>query len=155
MAACWIAHVEPFQISTRTFGPAAPTAVHAVGDGHDTPFSLLDDDPFGVGTGSIVQVVPFQLSASDSASPTPFVYQPTAVQADTCAQEMPVSLVAVAPVGAGVGWTFHDVPFQFSTRAILERELSVYEPTAMHDAAETHETAASFVFLPPSGTAGV
>jgi hypothetical protein len=71
-------------------------------DVHETPFSLLDDDPSGFGTGSIVQVVPFQLSANASESPAPLVYEPTAVQADSCAQEMPVSLIAVAPVGEGV-----------------------------------------------------
>jgi hypothetical protein len=46
-----------------------PTAVHAVAEMHDTPDSLLACAPLGLGVVWIVQLVPFQRSASVTTVP--------------------------------------------------------------------------------------
>jgi len=80
-----IVHVVPFQLSANVAClPApiavvmvllcAPTAVHDVGEGHDTPASEISDNaPAGLGVGWIDQVLPFQRSANVSSVPAPFV----------------------------------------------------------------------------------
>ena len=54
------------QLSAKVPAPAMseiPTAMHALGDAHDTPFKLTANPPDGFGVGWITQVVPFQYSA--------------------------------------------------------------------------------------------
>jgi hypothetical protein len=65
-----IAHLFPSQASTKVRLALAvslllyvPTAVHALAELHDTAERELSRDPFGLGVGSIVHVLPFQTSA--------------------------------------------------------------------------------------------
>jgi hypothetical protein len=88
-----------------------PTAVQALADVHDTPFSWLIVAPAGVGVGWTAHVLPFQRSTKPEV--------PTAVQAvaevhDTPNREAP-------PDSFGVGWITHASPFQRSTNGPASR----------------------------------
>jgi len=61
-----------------------------------------------------VQVVPFQFSARVKVAFVLVTYHPTAVQADAEVHETPDSALDVAPLGVGVDWRVHAVPFQRS-----------------------------------------
>jgi hypothetical protein len=63
----------------------------------------------------IVQLVPFQLSANGPL-PALEAVSPTAVQAADEAHDTPKSKVLLAPVGFGVGWMVHELPFQRSAK---------------------------------------
>jgi hypothetical protein len=66
LGAVWTDQLAPFHASTRgdsSFAlPEDPTAVHAVADEHDTPWSAAVD-PEGTDTSWIDQSLPFQSSA--------------------------------------------------------------------------------------------
>ncbi len=90
------------------------------------------------------QLVPFQRSASVPVwLPWLSAVLPTAVQLEADGQAMLFRKLPCAPVGLGVGWMLHLVPFQRSTTAVALPELSVDPPTAMHAAAEVHATPCS------------
>src|SRR5438067_1010110 len=113
---CWIDQVEPSQTSTNgSVRPVSvsmyePTAAQLLEDVQDTPTRTLSDaKPLGVealelGVLEIIQLVPFQASAT-AAGPE----RPTAVQALGRLQEIPFS---VGP--AGVFCIVQLVPFQAS-----------------------------------------
>jgi hypothetical protein len=67
------------------------------------------------------------------------------------AQETPISSLAVAPVGAGVCWTDHAVPFHASASVTLTLARFVRNPTAAHALGEVQETA----FIAPSLIGGL
>ena len=81
----WIAQLLPSQTSASVagaFGPPAPedpTAVHALGELHDTPYSTLSCAPLGTGVAWIAQLLPFQSSANVTTAPLLFVKSPTAM----------------------------------------------------------------------------
>src|SRR5262245_55802581 len=65
----WMVHAVPFHRSANNatvparFCVDAPTAVHAVGDVHETPNNRLDGTPAGAGMVMTVQEAPSQRSA--------------------------------------------------------------------------------------------
>jgi hypothetical protein len=91
--------------------------VHAEAEVHDTPDSPLDVAPLGVGVDWMVQVVPFQFSASVWLAPALVVEYPVAVQAEAEVQDTSDSALDVAPLGVGVDWRVQVVPFQVSASA--------------------------------------
>lgn len=107
-----IDQLVPSQVSTRgseTLSPAImlllvlklPTAVHAVGDEHETPFSELYVAPGGFGVDWIDQVEPFHCSTRVIRRPVLPANEPTAVQATLEAHETPFSPTAMASPGDG------------------------------------------------------
>ena len=74
----------------------------------------------GLGVDWIVQVVPFQRSAS-----VPWSDNPTAVQAVDEVHETPERKLNCAPDGFAVAWTVQAVPFQRSASVTPAPELSV------------------------------
>ena len=86
--------------------PAAhcPTAVQAVAVVQDTPDNWPCFAPAGRGACWMVQVVPFQVSASGSG-PRPWIPKPTAVQADGAVHDTAASCVFVVP-GLAAGRIF-------------------------------------------------
>ena len=85
-------HVDPFQISARARPFWLPTATQSVAVIQDTPLSC--EDPVKEGVGSIVQVVPFQSSATVVGSgdpPSGLTSQPTALQKALVTHETEVS----------------------------------------------------------------
>ena len=99
--------------------------MQALGELHETADSELPSEsrPFGLGVASIVQLVPFQRSASVAGLPKPtdpgvimLLRQPTAVHAVREAHDTPTRLISpAAPIaGLGVGCTVQLVPFHRS-----------------------------------------
>ena len=68
MGVSWIVQLVPFQTSANVnWTPAirkCPTAVHAVFEVHDTPYRKLSGALVALGVLWIVQLLPFQRSAS-------------------------------------------------------------------------------------------
>jgi len=120
---CSIAQFVPFHRSANVMPLpllvlCKPTAVHALAEAHDTLISWLNDEPWGTGVGSIVQFVPFHVSAND-AYPVPVeLYEnPTAVHEVADLQDTPFSCVPVEPGGLIAGSSLHFAPFQDSANA--------------------------------------
>jgi hypothetical protein len=117
--------------------------VQAVADVHDTPFSVL----FGVaGVVWIVQLVPFQNSASVPGPPCP-----TDVQAVAEAHATAVSVFSPPGTGLGVVWIVQLVPFQNSANVTSVPALLMRSPTAVQAVAAAHETAVSWPAPPGLG----
>jgi hypothetical protein len=114
-----------------------PTAVHALGEVHDTPSSTAAIAPVGLGARWIVHFVPFHLSASGAATRgRPEL--PTAMHAVGEVHDTPLRELNAAG-GFGVGWIVHFVPFHCSaTVAATPRRLEL--PTAVHAVGEVHDT---------------
>ena len=85
------------------------------------------------GVAWMVQVVPFQTSASVRNAP-PVENWPTASHAVADVQETPLSWLLVAPDGIGVVWMVQFVPSQRSASSPLP-----VSPTASHAVADVHE----------------
>ena len=83
----WPRVAYPFQPSASVPLEEPPTAVQAVADAHDTPFSMLFDPPAGLGVVWIDHLVPFQRSASVTVVVLVEVL-PTAVQALADVQDL-------------------------------------------------------------------
>ena len=86
----------------------SPTAVHAVGDAHDTLLRKVNlySAPPGLGVRWIVHVEPFHLSTSDVATVVPLPEVPTAMHAADDVHDTPYSPGAAstaAEVGAARG----------------------------------------------------
>jgi hypothetical protein len=62
--------------------------------------------------------------------------------------------VAVAPTGLGVAWIDHCFPFQPSASVIVVPLAFTQKPTAVHAAAEAHDTALSTPLAAPLGKGG-
>src|SRR5450755_266639 len=93
-----------------------PTAMHAVADGHDTPFSgasmpLPELTSGGAGMLWTVHRDPFQPSANGTV---PLVSDPTAMQIRTEGHDTPLRSLAAR---LGARWIDHRKPFQRSTNA--------------------------------------
>jgi hypothetical protein len=100
----------PFHLSANTVFLAlpleSPTAVQALGEVHDTAYSLLLGwwASFGLGEGWMLQAVPFHASARVTWSPALSVYVPTAVQALAELHDTPLKRFCLsldAPLGSG------------------------------------------------------
>src|SRR6516164_1902084 len=114
----WIDHAVPFQrsasVTVVVLVEVLPTAVQALADVHDTPPRTTDDPPAGVGVCWIDHVVPFHRSASDPPLLGPVLSMPTAVQALADAHDTAPRPLPWTPVGLGVCWIDHLVPFHRS-----------------------------------------
>src|SRR5215469_10572352 len=106
----------------------------------DTSSRLADALPWGEGTFSSTQWVPFQCSARA---------EPTAVHAFAAVQETLVSWANV-PVGLGVAWIDQLLPFHTSAR-VAKLGLVVEPPTASHALADVQETPLSPLLFAPLG----
>jgi hypothetical protein len=91
---------EPFQCSASVLSAPAgfrvmnhPTAVHARGEEHDTPVSVLDSAPTGAGVDSSDHLDPSQRSANAAvvSKPTLLTNEPTAVHAFQAGHDTPSS----------------------------------------------------------------
>src|SRR6516225_492116 len=102
--------LRPFHCSARVSPAPAlvsrpPTAVHDDGDAQDTAARRLCRAPGGLGIDWMRQALPFHRSASVSCAPDPAKNSPTAVHAEPDGHDTPLSALAAAPRGFGVGWT--------------------------------------------------
>jgi hypothetical protein len=150
----WV-HVLPSQTSTSVaplFHPAPlahPTATHAVADVHVTPLRLLLVAPVGLGVGSVVQMLPFQRSTNVRRLSPASLEFPTAMQSVAEVHATLARLLVRAPLGLGVGWIVHVMPFQCSASVVPS-----LDPTAVHAVTEVHETPLRLLLVAPLG-AGV
>jgi hypothetical protein len=127
--------------------------VHALEDVQDTPPCIrVAVAPVGVGIVCSFHSVPFQLSAKGVYTLALLSYVPTIVQLLADVHETPVAYATFAPVGAGIDWTFHSVPFQISAKGATMAELFSYSPTAMQALAEVHDTASRLPLRVPLGS---
>src|SRR5205085_1258889 len=118
-----------------------PTAVQALLDVHDTPpLRTLAVAPAGLGVLWIVQLLPFQTSASVTGMPPSSVSYPTAVHAVLAVHDTSLKKSSWAPFGFGVLWTAHPVPFHRSARVTSFPALFRYCPTAAQALLEAHDT---------------
>jgi hypothetical protein len=115
-----------------------PTAMQAVGEGHDTPLSVVE---MALGICSVAQRLPFQRSTS--AAPSEF---PTAVQAVGDAHDTADKLLSSAPAGSSVAAIAQRLPFQRSTSAAPSEF-----PTAVQAVGDAHDTADSLLSVAPAG----
>jgi hypothetical protein len=97
--------------------------VHAVDEVQDTDDSVLEEAPLGFGVVWIDHSVPFQPSASVTVVPELFTYSPVAIHEVDDAHETPQRLLFVAPLGFGVVWIDHEVPFHRSASVTVVPEL--------------------------------
>ncbi len=145
----WIVHVVPFHLSAscEVVVPSyeLPTATHAVGSVHDTAERELELAPAAFGVASIVQFVPFHLSARPAVPE-----YPTAVHAFGEVQETLARSVEVEPTGLGVVWIVHVAPFHFSA-SIDDSDLVKSYPTAVHATGAVHDTPVSSTSVVPTG----
>jgi hypothetical protein len=91
--------------------------VQALEDVHDTLSRWLVITSGGLGFDWIDHTVPFQVSVNASTVYELFWYSPTAVHAVEEAHDTPFRYPSLAPVGLGIGWIDHSLPFQRSTKA--------------------------------------
>src|SRR5580693_8900060 len=68
------------------------------------------------------------------------------------AQDTPSSACDPLSEKAGRFWIFHTWPFHLSARACRRPPLRRYEPTAVHDAGDGHDTATSEADPVPAGS---
>src|SRR4051794_29091765 len=66
-------------------------------------------------------------------------------------QETLLSKLYCAPLGSGVVWTDHVVPFQRSASVLVLPALSAHSPTAVHRSAERHDTPLNRAMVAPAG----
>lgn len=155
----WIAHLLPFQCSASgACSPALiswlPTAVQLVAELQEIPErSLPAAAADGLGTDWVVQVLPFQCSASARDLLELLVFCPTAKQlvaeghatADNCAPSEPDSF--------GVVWTAHLLPFQYSASVCEMRLTALLSlPTAKQLVAAGQETPLKAGVVVPAGS---
>ena len=128
-----------------------PTALQTVDEEHDTPLNSLSVAPIGLDVDWTDHSVPFQRSAKVTKVPELFLSYPTALQAVDEKHDRPLSKLSVAPVGLGVDWIDHSVPFQRSAKVRKVPELFLYRPTAVQAVDEEHDTAPSQLLVAPVG----
>jgi hypothetical protein len=104
----------------------------------DTLSRLAGALPWGEGTFSSAQLVPFHRSARP---------EPTAVHADEAVQETLLSSANV-PAGLGVAWMAQLLPFHTSARVAKLGPVSEL-PTASQELVDVHETPASWLLAAP------
>jgi hypothetical protein len=116
---------------------------------HDTETSELLVAPAGFGVLCMVQLVPFQLSASVRVTAA-VEYSPTAVQALAVRHETPTSRLAVAPLGSLMLWTVQVEPLRPSASGCCPLA-SVKLPTATQMVALAQETPPRSASVVPEG----
>ena len=151
----WTFQLVPFQRSTRANRLLSlfmnPTAVHAVAAVHDTSTSSPGTAPRGKGVGWIVQLVPFQRSASVNGLPIIAVgleaKDPTAVHSLGAVQDTPLKPLCCWSATLRETWMVHVVPFQPSARVAVE-----VAPTASHTVAAVQDTLFNLLEVAPVGS---
>jgi hypothetical protein len=117
-------HTEPSQDSTSTATVVAPlvvvvalvvkpTAVQAVDEVHETPWSSPPTPAGRWGVGRILHFAPSQVSTNvlcTAPAPDRPVHEPTAVQARDEVHDTASSVLNLAPAGLGVGSIVHSEP---------------------------------------------
>src|SRR4051794_13910435 len=127
---------DPVQRSIRVFLvppgqkwlQAKPEATQLPAAGQDTPVKTASSLPKGVFGDLLVQVVPFQNSASGNCSAF-FQYEPTAMHEDAEAQDTPFRTAEPASGRTPERLTSHAVPFQRSASGQRPPPSSWYQPT--------------------------
>jgi hypothetical protein len=155
----WMLHSAPFQRSASVpvgipeLSNAAPTAMHAEADEHDTAARKLPGAPARLGVGRMPQRAPFQRSASvPVGTPELSVEAPTAMHAEPAVHATPVRRLPYVPAGLGVGSIFHAAPFQRSARVPVGlRNGSASLPTALQDDDDVHAAAFRTLLWAPEG----
>src|SRR6516165_6347768 len=144
---------SPFQCSARVPASDPPTATQSVSETQVTQFS---NAPGREGIFCSRQVRPFHRCARVSETPRLLLVLPTATQADCAVQATPKRLLAPAPGGLGVGWTFQVEPFHRSASVAGDwfSPGRMENPTARQPVAEVHATPNSWLTAPP-GRRGV
>src|SRR5579863_1660888 len=152
----WTIHRVPFQRSASVRAPLAedPTAMHAVGEGHDTPLNWLAGA--GLGAGMIRHRDPFHCSASvrsrydaDGMAVAPLLASPTAMQKLTVAHETAARVrFCGAGRGRGIRSGCQERPFQ---RAATGRFPAGGGPTAWQEPGAGQDT----LPIGPSGGPGM
>jgi hypothetical protein len=104
----WIVQLAPSQRSANGPLESDPTAMQALPDEHDTPFSWLT--ALGLGVVWIVQLTPSQRSASCCPLPV----KPTAIQAVDAGHDTLFSWLSTPVDAFGVAWIDHPAPFHAS-----------------------------------------
>jgi hypothetical protein len=98
-----------------------PTALQAVDETHETPVKRLLGEPAGLGVRAIVQVRPFQRSATvEVAELSSEPVKPVAVQAVAEWHETALKLSLLVPAGRGASWTAQVRPFQCSASSRVD-----------------------------------
>ena len=123
----------PFHDSAKAFEAEDPTAIQAVAEVQETPERKLSVDGFGVDW--MLQVDPFQTSATVDRVPVLENADPTAMQAVAEVQEMLESELKVDPLGFGTDCMLQTVPSQDSAIGVC-----LAPPTAKQADTEGHET---------------
>jgi hypothetical protein len=125
-----------------------PTAVHALGEVHETAFRNAPALP-EVGVGWMLHLVPSHRSVIVPVGlPELSKAVPTAMHAEGDVHETPARPLAAAPAGLGAGVMRHVVPSQSSARVP-----PVDCPTDMQDEVDVHATPMSWAPRAPSGLA--
>lgn len=143
----WTTHVTPFHASATAAGlevgeVVMPTAVQAVAVGHDTASRRVSAAPVGFGVAWIAQLLPSQRSAKvSSADALGEYHHPAAVQL-AAEHDTPFRRLPLAPGGFGVDWIAQLVPSQCSASVTLGLPLVKYDPAAVHEDADGHDTPA-------------
>ena len=146
-------HVLPFQRSMSQLVRSEPTAVQARIDLHETPFiEPLDFDDVSGASGTD-QALPFQL-ASIGAVPVGILSEmPATTQKDFDTQLTARSPEPIIPAGcSSSARDVHFAPFHHSASDCPALTELAAVPTAMHAAADTHDTPLSTVPDEPLGS---
>ncbi len=98
----------------------------------------------------MAQLVPFHRSAS-VLMPLGGNELPAAVQAVADVHDTPLRLLPWAPLGLGVAWMAQLVPFHRSASVRPVPPLLLYPPTAVHAAADVHDTPLRALPWAPAG----
>jgi len=141
--------------STNGIVPAGlvelPTAVQTLAVAHDTRASPLFFPPAASAVRWIVQLVPFQRSASGVEVPSRRVSSPTAVQTIAVGQDTPRRWLFVPRPAPAVGWIVQLTPFQRSASVRAPRARNVASPTATQTVVDAHEMPSNSLFFAPAG----
>ena len=152
LGVAWIAQLPPLHdsASVSELPPLlvyAPTAVHALGVAHETPYRRLDLEPLGFGVACIDQAPPLHCSARVTSVPAVLVYDATAVHCVVDGQETLRSTLLLLPAGFGVGCTVHAPLLQRSASVKPVPLALLDQPTAVQSVVEGHETLRSRLTL--------
>src|SRR6516162_9319887 len=118
--------------------------MHLVAAEHEMPESSAKLLSLGLGTLSMVQLIPSQDSASGTSVPAPLEENPTAMHEFDVRHEIPDSRVFVAREGFATVSMVHTLPSHASARATVVPALSE-NPTAVQELALLQATLESSV----------
>ena len=158
-ADAWIVQLVPSQRSISGWNPEPvltdPMAVQALADEHDTADRDVNSAPAGLGVDWIVQLVPFQDSASGAVvpGPVPGVW-PTAMQELADLHDTAVKKLSTAEPDGSIA--VQPAPSQLSAsgRIVPSEEVLATLPTAMQALADVQDTPLRAPPRPPGSGVG-